>query len=193
MPALTFIDRLRIERAVWTVDAYLSPLPARRQREIRRELRANLRASAAQVGAKAAVRNLGSLRRLGYEYLSVEYRGRPWPTPLRGIGWMITTAVVLAVAQVMAVTAYERGLMDADAEPGTYTLEVPVIGVVGQITVDSSGETASLSFYLSLLVWLAWLLGAFVVGSRLWRVIPRWRDRLRDRRARREAHAAAEG
>lgn len=106
---------------------------------------------------------------------------------------MITTAVVLAVAQVMAVTAYERGLMDADAEPGTYTLEVPVIGVVGQITVDSSGETASLSFYLSLLVWLAWLLGAFVVGSRLWRVIPRWRDRLRDRRARREAHAAAEG
>jgi len=43
------------------------------------------------------------------------------------------------------------------------------------------------------LVWLAWLLGAFVVGSRLWRVIPRWRDRLRDRRARREAHAAAEG
>lgn len=193
MPALSFIDRLRIERAVWTVDAYTSVLPTRRQREIRRELRANLRASAAQVGAKAAVRNLGSLRRLSYEYLSAEYRGRPWPSLLKGIAWMITTAVVLVVAQVMAVTAYERGLLDANAEPGTYTLEVPVLGIVGQITVDSSGETASLAFYLSLLVWLAWLLGAFVLGSRLWRVIPRWRDRLRDRRAQRDARAAVAG
>jgi hypothetical protein len=192
MPAPTFIDHLRIEWAVWTVDTYTSILPMRRQREIRRELRANLRASAAEVGAKAAVRNLGSLRRLSYEYLSAEYRGRPWPTPFRGIAWMITVAVLLTITHVMTMETYLDGLTDADAAPGTYTLRRPIIGLVSEVTVDGSGDTSSLAFLVSLPVWLAWLLGAFVVGSRLWRLIPRWRDRLRDRRAQRTAHSAAE-
>jgi hypothetical protein len=190
VPDLTFIDYLRVEKAVWTVDAYLSPLPARRQREIRHELRANLRASAAQSGAKAAVRGLGSLRRLGYEYLSVEYRGRPWPTPIRGVAWTITTAVLLTVTHLLVMESYVDGLTDAGAEPGTYTLRLPVIGLASEITVDGSGDTSSLVLLLSLPVWLAWLFGAFVVGSRLWRAIPRWRDRRRDRRAQRDVRAA---
>jgi len=191
MPALTFVDHLRIERAVWTVDTYLSVLPMRRQREIRRELRANLRASAAQVGSKAAVRNLGSLRRLSYEYLSAEYRGRPWPIPFKGAAWMIITAAFLLTAWTVAVDSFRAGLADAGAPPGTYTVHWPLFGFGGEITVDSSGGFTQHTFTLSLLVWLAWLLGAFVVGSRLWRVIPRWWDRLRHRRAQRDARAAA--
>ena len=36
---LTLVDRLRIERVVWTVDLLVSDLPHRSQRAIRRELR----------------------------------------------------------------------------------------------------------------------------------------------------------
>ncbi|MBX6752132.1 MAG: hypothetical protein IRY85_21135 [Micromonosporaceae bacterium] len=192
MPALTFIDRLRIERAVWTVDTYLSVLPMRRQRDIRRELRANLRASAAQVGARTAVRNLGNLRRLSYEYLSAEYRGRPWPTPLKGLAWVLVVEVVLFTAWLTAVDSYRDGLAAAGAPPGTYSFRWPLFGLGSQVTVDSSSEFPVQVFTLSLLEFLAWLAAIFVLGSRLWRVIPRWRDRLRDRRVRRDAHAAAE-
>lgn len=191
MPALTLIDHLRIERAVWTVDTYLSILPMRRQREIRRELRANLRASATQVGAKAAVRNLGSLRRLSFDYLSAEYRGRPWPSLLKGFVWALVAEAALLLAWEMAIDSYIDGLTAGNPEPGTYTVEQPLIGLAIEATVDSSGDFSQTSFVLLLPVWLAWLLGAFVLGSRLWRVIPRWRDRLRDRRAQRDARAAA--
>jgi hypothetical protein len=192
MSALTFIDRLRIERAVWTVDAYISILPMRRQREIRRELRANLRASAAQVGAKAAIRNLGSLRRLSYEYLSAEYRGRPWPTPLKGLGWAVVVEVLLVLAWTLTLSAFHDGLAATNPEPGRYTVERPLIGFVSEVTVDSAGDLTEVAFLVSIPVALAWVLVAFVVGSRLWRVIPRWRDRLRERRAQREAGAVAD-
>ena len=40
--ALTWIDRLRIERAVWALDQRLYDLPRRSRIERRRELRGNL-------------------------------------------------------------------------------------------------------------------------------------------------------
>ena len=55
---LTFTDRLRIERAVWTLDGRLQDLPRTSRVAKRRELRANLRAAATDVGTAEAVRRL---------------------------------------------------------------------------------------------------------------------------------------
>jgi hypothetical protein len=64
-------DRLRVERAVQSYDWWLSwhTTRARRRRELRGELRANLFAAAGQPGgARAAVTGLGNIRQLA----------RPW-------------------------------------------------------------------------------------------------------------------
>jgi len=70
---LTLSDRLRIERAVWTLDGRLQDLPRTSRVAKRRELRANLRAAAADVGVAEALHRLGNLRRLAAEYLVAEY------------------------------------------------------------------------------------------------------------------------
>lgn len=190
MPTLTLIDRLRIERAVWTVDAYLSVLPQRRQRAIRRELRANLRASAAAVGSRAAVRDLGGLRRLSIDYLSAEYRGRPWPSLFKGLVWVVAAEALLLTAWLEAFSSYRDGLAAAGAAPGNYTVEWPLFGFAGEITVDGAGDFAREVFTLSPLPFFAWLAAVYVIGSRLWRAVPLWWDRLRGRRAPRAAGVA---
>jgi len=48
---LTWKDRMRIERAVWTLDSYLRNLPRKSRIAKRRELRVNLRAASADVAS----------------------------------------------------------------------------------------------------------------------------------------------
>ncbi len=57
-------DRLRIERAVWSLDGRLQDLPRKSRVEKRRELRANLIDATADVGAPEALRRVGSISRL---------------------------------------------------------------------------------------------------------------------------------
>lgn len=172
MARLSIIDRLRIERAVWTVDTYLSGLPGRRRRAIRRELRTNLRASAAQAGVVAAIRDLGSLRRLSIDYLNAEYRGGPWPSMLRGIVWVVTVELVLLAVAFAQLAAYADGLVAGDAGPGTYAWSgSPLLGTAGEVTIDPTGQVSGLSFSLMLLPLLLIMAIAFIIGSRLWRLI----------------------
>ena len=72
---LIWTDRLRIERRVWTLNTYLQTLPRRSQLAKRRELRVNLRAAAADVGTKEALRRLGNVRTIAADYISAEYDG----------------------------------------------------------------------------------------------------------------------
>ncbi len=174
---LSLVDRLRIERAVWTVDTYLSSLPARRQRAIRRELRANLRASAAQIGARQAIRDLGSLRRLSIDYLSAEYRGRPSPSMLKGLFWVVAVEAVILTAYVVGIGSFINGLEAAGPAPGSYLARWPVFGMQATVTYDTGGEFTGMTSELFLPVLLAWVSGAFVLGSRLWRLIPLMRHR----------------
>jgi hypothetical protein len=76
---LIWTDRLRIERAVWTLDSYLQNLPWRSRVAKRRELRVNLRAASADVGTKEALRRLGNVRTIAADYIIAEYGG-PGPS-----------------------------------------------------------------------------------------------------------------
>ena len=59
---ISTLDRLRIERAVWSLDSRLQDLPWRSRVAKRRELRANLLDASADVGAPEALRRVGSIR-----------------------------------------------------------------------------------------------------------------------------------
>ena len=76
---LIWTDRLRIERAVWTLNSYMQTLPWRSQVAKRRELRVNLRAASADVGTKEALRRLGNVRTMTADYIIAEYGG-PGPS-----------------------------------------------------------------------------------------------------------------
>lgn len=183
---LSIAERLRVERAVWTVDAYVQSLPSRARRAIRRELRANLRASAAEVGARTAIRNLGSLRRLAVGYLEAEYgEGRPRPQLLKGIAWGSVASLVLLVALIVGYESFLAGLDASTSAPGTYRWEVArVLGVAGEVTVDDTGFAEyrlafSYPYFLYPIV-------VGLIGARIWRLWPVWWRRVvRDRALRR--------
>jgi hypothetical protein len=66
---VTWFDRLRIERVVWTLDQRLYDLPRRTRIETRREVRQNLLTGARDVGTTQALRNLGDSAELAQEYI----------------------------------------------------------------------------------------------------------------------------
>lgn len=60
---ISVLDRLRIERVVWSLDQRLYDLPTRSRIAKRREVRSNLLTAARDIGTAHALRNLGSPRR----------------------------------------------------------------------------------------------------------------------------------
>jgi len=185
---LSLIDRLRLERTVWTVDTYLASLPSRSRRAIRRELRTNLRSSAAQVGTREAVRGLGNLHRLSLDYLDAEYgEGRPRPQLLKGTAWAYAVGFAVILAVIVGMDSYLDGLEAGSPGPGTYVWDrFDYLGPRLEVTYDEVGFSG---FYLSLsAIFLIYPLIAFLLASRLWRALPIWWRRLRrDRDARRAA------
>ncbi len=171
--APSFVDRLRIERAVWTVDTLAGDLPGRRRRSVRRELRADLWASTREVGAAEAIRRLGNLRRLSAEYLDVEY-GAKRPRYLKGAFWAFMAVVVLEVHTFARIDGFHHGLEVADPGDGSFTLRP--LGRFGPVYetayVDGTFDSFSLDLAPALLPLAVVLLGAFLVGGRFWRA---WR------------------
>jgi hypothetical protein len=181
----TWMDRLRIERAVWTLDALVQDLPGQSRKAIRREMRANLRAAAVDVGAAQAVRSLGNLRRLAVGYLDAEYgEDRPRPHWRKATFWVLAVEITLLLLAFAGHSSFVAGVEAADPRPdGTYTWDgLTFLGVEGDVTYEA-GTVSSFSITLSL-VMLLYLLAALVLGGRLWRLPGAWwRRRQRDRSA----------
>ena len=181
-PNLTLIDRIRIERAIWTLDTLIQFVPGKARKAIRSELRANLRAASAEVGAARAVRDLGNLRRLAVEYLSVEYGdGKPRPTWLKATFWACTSAMVLEFLTFAGLDGYSAGIEAATAHPlGTYTWHSMLLfGGNGFVTYTDHGQTG-IGIEGSLGTALAWMVIPFVaalLGGRMWRALPTLRRR----------------
>ena len=179
---VTWIDRLRIERAVWTLDVLAQGLPARTRRAIRNEMRVNLWAAAEEVGAAQAVRRIGNLRRLATDYLEAEYgQNGPRPRWLNAMFWALAVQTVLLGLTFLGHAAFINGVEAANPHPsGTYTWNsLRPLGIGGDVMYDDRG-VASVSLSFSALLPL-YLLAALILGGRLWRLPAAWwRARGRD-------------
>jgi hypothetical protein len=175
---LTPVDRLRIERVVWTVDLLVQDLPRRSRRAVRRELRDNLRAAAAEAGAAQAVRGLGSLRRLAADYLDAEYgEGGRRPRWLNGLAWAVVVEVLVLGIMFAGWSAFIDGIVAANPHAaGTYNWGGLGVWGLGETVTMAHGhvQSAVLTFSAAILLWYA---AAFVLGARLWRLLPPWHRR----------------
>jgi hypothetical protein len=179
-PRPTVLDRLRIERATWTLDARLQDLPRRSRITKRRELRDNLRAAADEVGARQAVRQLGDLRVLAADYLAAEY-GELARRP----SWYAAAVALAAVDLVMmlldhvASSAFRAGIHATSASASaTGTFRWP--GVSYLISEETFTYRAGTSTSVGG-AWTPWvyliMLVATVAAGRLWRLFPAARRR----------------
>ena len=119
---VTWLDSLRIERAVWALDQRLYDLPRRTRIETRREVRQNLLVGARDVGTTQALRNLGNSSELAQGYLSAAFGSGPCHS------WLAAAIFALAVPFLAlplfsdAATAFADGITAADPDAtGTYT------------------------------------------------------------------------
>ena len=179
-----WLDRLRIERVVWTLDTLLTILPGPRRRAIRGEMRANLRAASAEVGTAEAIRRLGDLRRLAIEYTEAHY-GEQRPRPnLRGLlVWSQLAALALVVVVFVGLESFIDGVEAAGAAPGIHEWTTLSPFVWGEVEYDAAGRFRGFEFGTSVVFLLVYVLAAVVLGGRLWRLVL-WRPRQRQRASR---------
>jgi hypothetical protein len=184
---VTWIDRLRIERAVWTLDQRLYELPHSSRVAKRREVRQNLRAAASDVGARAALARLGDSHTLAAEYLSAELGDGPRPSWIAATLFFLTRQLLMTSVLSEAANAFGRGVAAADpGATGTFTWH----GIAYlQSTVTYTFTNGSYDFVGGAWTpfgYVLWFVSAVCIG-RLWRAIPIWRRR----RAARGASASA--
>jgi len=180
----TWLDRLRIERAVWTLDTMLTIVPGRRRRAIRREMRANLTAASAEVSTVEAIGRLGDLRLLAIEYADAHY-GEQRPRPnLRGLlVWSPLAGVALVVVMFAGLESFMDGVEATGAAPGIHEWKTLSPFVWGEVEYDASGRFGGFEFHLSVMFLLVYSLVVAVLGGRLWRLVL-WRPRRSQRAGR---------
>ena len=170
-PTITWIDRLRIELVVWTLDQRLYDLPRRSRVAHRREVRQNLLNAAADIGARAAVRRLGTSRELAAEYRSAEFGSRPRPAYYTAAMFLLTGQLVLTALLGEAASAFAAGIAAADQHAtGTYTWQgIDYLqSTVTYTFVDGRGDWVGGAW--TPLAWVLWAAATILVG-RLWRVV----------------------
>ena len=179
MATLTWFDRLRIERVVWTLDQRLYDLPHRARVAHRRELRQNLLTAARDVGVGAALRNLGTSSQLAAAYLASEFGDRPRHSWTAAAVWAATSMLVATAILADAANGFAAGIT-AGSPHVTGTFQWGGLSVL-QDTVTCTavnGHTTVTGGGLSVLGW-ALGLGIAVLIGRLWRAPASWRARTR--------------
>jgi hypothetical protein len=172
---VTWIDRVRIERAVWMLDQRLYDLPRRSRIAKRREVRQNLLCAAQDVGTGAALRGLGTSSELAAEYLDAELGTGPRHSWMAAALFLVTGQLVLTSILTSAAAAFADGVTAGDpSASGTYTWS-GIDHLQDRVTytfVDGHGTWVGGAW--TPLAWGLWLLATVLVG-RLWRALPWWR------------------
>lgn len=168
-------DRLRIEAYLARLDWHLDGrVAARRRREIRRELRANLGEGSAHEGSARALRGMGAPAELARTYLEGEEARLDFR---RGALAALVTNVALNVVNAAIFFGFQQGLGRAGGavERWSYAYE-PAAGF-GPFAAGGAGDRI---FEIAFLTpaHVATMLLAFAIGSRAWRALPRERARV---------------
>ncbi|GII89009.1 hypothetical protein Ssi03_69990 [Sphaerisporangium siamense] len=170
---VTLLDRLRIERLVWTLDQQLYDLPHHSRVAKRREVRANLLEASRDIGTSVALKRLGGSRRLAEEYLEAELGRRPRHSWVAAAYFLTAVPLLLNFFLSEAAGAYEQAITAADPHAtGTYTwqgisyLQSPIVYTFDQ------GNPGHVGGAWSPLVYVLWIGGTIACG-RLWRLLPR--------------------
>jgi hypothetical protein len=176
---LTWIDRLRIERVVWALDQQLYDLPRASRIATRREVRENLIAASRDVGAKEAVRRLGSSRRLANEYLTAQYGVGPRHSWIAAAYFAGLVPLALTALLTEASNAFRDGVVAANPNvTGTYAWD-GISYLQGSVTFTfQNGAYRSVGgeWVTQPIPWILLVAGTILVG-RLWRLLPSRRAR----------------
>lgn len=170
-PKVSRLDRIRIERLVWTLDQRLYDLPRKSRIAKRREVRANLLEAAADRGAREALRRIGGSGDLARDYLGAEFGDRPHHSWTAAAYFAALVPLFLNFVLSEVTNAYAQGLTTAHTTSGGFTwsgveyLQSPLVFTVdhGQVTHTGGAWTP--------MVYVLWLAGTIACG-RLWRLLP---------------------
>lgn len=174
---VTWVDRLRIERAVWALDQRLYDLPRKSRVGKRREVRENLLAAAQDIGTLDALNRLGNSRQLAAEYLSAEFGEGPRPYWVAAATFAVTAQLLFTWVLGEAASAFGDGIKAASAHAtGTFTWSGIryLQDTVTYTLVDGKGSSVGGAW--TPLSWAIWVVVTVLVG-RLWRVASTWRRR----------------
>lgn len=164
---MNVVDHLRVERAVQSYGFWLDLRGAsgRRRRELRHELRGNLREASATHGSAAATRALGSLRTMAEQAIVPDRTSVRWTA---GAQAAFAALAVIVTIEVLASLAWLDGVLAV--QPGT--------DVTGSLTLFPGSsltyEPLAPGFSMSLSPgWLgpAIALITLVVVARPWRLV----------------------
>lgn len=174
---VNFIDRLRIERLVWALDQQLYDLPRRSRIAHRREVRANLRAAAAEVGTSQALRRVGGSRALAKQFLTAEFGDGPRHSWTAATAFAVLVPLALTFFLGEAANAYQNAITTADPQvTGTFTWS-GVSYVQSAVRFDArQGAVTQIGGAFTPLVYILLPIGTIVCG-RLWRALPWLRTR----------------
>jgi hypothetical protein len=174
---VNLVDRLRIERVVWSLDQRLYDLPRHTRIARRRELRTNLLEAAHDVGTSTALEDVGDSSTLAAEYLDAELGPGPRHSWMAAAVFLLTTVLVLTSVLFDAADAFGDGILAGNpSAEGTFTW--PGIGYLQtDVTYTvSGGEHSFTGGAFTVLTWVLLVIGTIAVG-RLWRALPAWRRR----------------
>ena len=174
---VTWRDRARIERVVWALDQRLYDLPRASRIATRREVRQNLITAARDVGAGAAVRQLGGIGELASEYLTAEYGDGPRHSWIAACVVLAGVPLILMAVLGDAALGFGRGITAANPHAtGTYVWG-GVSLLQDRVTYTlANGHGTYTGGAMSPLAWALLIVGAVTAG-RLWRTVPTLRRR----------------
>jgi hypothetical protein len=175
--SVTWLDRARLERVVWSLDQRLYDLPRASRIAIRREVRQNLLSAAREVGAGAALKQLGGTAELASEYLTAEYGEGPRHSWIAACLFFASFPLLLIALLGEAALGFGHGITAADPHAtGTFAWDGVSLLQTRVTYTFVNGHGTYTGGAMAPLAWVLLVVGTVLAG-RLWRVIPTLRRR----------------